>query len=721
MRGWFAVLAALALVAVAQLASARVRVLRPNAHAVFAEEPPVLDGRLDDPIWKQAERIEKFYQRQPVEYGTPSQRTIAWVAYDYDNVYFAFRCYDDTGKVIAQRMVRDEWLVQDDRVSVTLDPLMDERNGYFFQVNAIGARFDGIVEASTVSFDWDGIWDAKAQIDEEGYVVEMAIPYKTMNVNPEQTVWGMQLFRGVHGPGEWVMWASPFYDSGFFNMAQTGYLHGLDGIQQGKGLDIVVNGAGRVVDDGETGRRYRKGDPGLDVFYRVTPSLSASLTANTDFGDTEVDQRAVNLSRFSLFFPEKRKFFLKDFKIFDFAHLSENGRPFFSRRIGLTESGETVGVRAGGKVSGRIGPVNVGLLDVVIDDHDGIDGSNLGVARLSLDFLGESRVGVIATSGDPDSEEDSALYGVDLQLKSSDWIENRQFAAFFWVQQSRNAGVRSDEAAFGTRIEYPNDRTFWRVDVEELQTNFDPKLGFANRTDMRRYELFWRRRQRLEPTSRWGKLLVYVDHEIIGSWITDTENELESARLELHPFWLETHRGGRLEFSYRREREILTEPFPILEGVTIPVGRYSWHRGKGKVLFSGTRPLSGSFTADWGGFFGGTRLDLIGTIEWRPSKHYLIAVEYEQNQVDIDADEFTTRIARFRFNLTFSTELSWNTFIQYDNVTDQIGINSRLRWIVEPGREIVLVLNQGLLVDRDHDLHRGLSEPRAKVSWTYRF
>ncbi len=699
------------------------RELRPHVTAVRTPEPPRIDGQLDDPAWRDAAVIDAFHQIIPVEDAPPSQRTEARILYDSDFLYLGIRCWDsEPEKIVARRMARDdEGLQYDDRVNITIDPLHDERNGYMFQVGASGARRDALIENSSLpKFDWDGIWYGRAHIDDQGFTVEIALPFKSLNVDPKQTTWGLQIFRGIARNTEWTQWASPYQNISFFNMAALGYLDGLEGIEQGQGLDVVVNAAVRRHDDGTTGRTFSKGDPGVDVFYRLTPSLSASLTTNTDFGDTEVDERRVNISRFDLFFPEKRRFFLKDFGIFDFADLSENGRPFFSRRIGLLETGDEVDIRAGGKLTGRVGRFNIGLLGVRTAELHELDKKNLAVGRVSMNILERSNVGMIFTRGDPNSNDDASLFGVDLNLKSSQLIAERELAANAWFQQSSSRGVEGDEYAFGGKVEYPNDTWNLRASYTELQPNFRPALGFANRVDIRRYEGV--ARHRIRPVGG----LRTIDNEIAVEWITDTANEPRSGRIWLRPFWIENHSGDRLEVAAFRRREVLVAPFEIVPGVVIPEGEYHWLAFTGRLATSESRRVAVDLTYNYGNFYDGEGTRVGADVAWRPSRHWLLGVDFVQDRIDLDLpgssdDDFTIRIARLRVFWQYNPDISWNLIGQWDNQSDEVGLQSRFRWIVEPGREVIAVLNQGVVLDEDNEPHRGLSEPRLKVSWMFRF
>lgn len=699
---------------------------RPRIRAVETAVPPVIDGRLDDPAWRDAALIDGLRQEIPVAFGVPSQRTEVRILYNADFVYFGVRAYDtEPDKIIAKQMLRDADMALDDRVSFNIDTLHDQRNGYFFQINPLGNKRDGLIDNGVIKFNWDGIWYAAGSIDASGYVVEVAIPFKTISIQPEKTTWGLQVFRGIKRNNENNRWASPTPNMDFFNMAGAGTLDGLEGMQQGLGLDVVPGIATRYVDDPIEDRKYTRLDPTFDAFYKLTPSLTGSLTVNTDFGDTEVDDVQVNLTRFPLFFPEKRQFFLQDEGIFDFGGLQRNPLPFFSRRVGLSNQGEPIDIIAGAKVTGRAGRFNIGLMDVVTDGYSRaatlpggpprrVKTQNLAVARISANVLEESNVGAIFTHGDPNSNDRNLLYGLDFNYRNSDILPGRTLIARAWGQGTDTEDVSGDDWAWGARLQYPNDRVNWQIIAEEVRENFFPALGFTNRIGIRNY--FGSFRYRIRPQRH----LRTLDAEISGSLVTDTDNSVESGSFELRPIALTNAIGDRLEFEYQRIHEQLRADFEIADGVLVPEDSYNWNRYEVIASSSDGRPFSATMTVRWGGFFGGTRLDLLPSLLWRPSKHLLLSLAYERNDVDLPGGDFVVDIGSVRADLQFTPEISWTTLVQYDNISDQIGINSRFRWIIEPGSELFVVLNQGLVVDDGH-IERGATEPRIKLGWTLRF
>jgi hypothetical protein len=688
----------------------------PRTRIVRTEEPIAIDGHLEEPSWEDAAVLREFAQVEPHPGEPGSESTEILLLYDRDYLYIGIRCFDrEPEKILARQMVRDVSLTTDDRVSLVVDTHHDLQNGFLFSVNPLGARWDGSIEpGGAFREEWDGIWYAKARIGPEGWTAEMAIPFKTVSFNPAGTIWGFNVMRAIRRRNEIVRWASPNPNINFVNLAGAGIIEGMVEMEQGIGLDVKPQFGVTYHTDREKRDTDRLGQPSLDAFYRITPSMTASLTANTDFSDAPVDDRQVNLGRFPLFFPETRDFFLQDAGIFEFAGIEENGRPFFSRTIGRRQSGEPVDIRFGGKLTGRAGKFSVGVLDVQQASYEDIDSQNLGVARITYDIFDESYVGLIGTNGDPLSDDDNGVVGIDLRLRNSRLPGERVIALDAWALRSFSRGVNDGEASFGARLDYPNDRINFKLEHISLEKNYRPALGFVNRVGIRRYDGTFRYRIRPE-----GPILA-VDAGFQGFVITDLGGDIETAEISVDFLRVESEIGDAVTFTYRRTRDDVEQDFEISDGVVIPPKTYAWDRIGLNVLTTPSRPVSIDFTLSWGEFFSGTRFETLFTVEWRPSRYFFAGLDYEQNDVRLDEGNFTTRLARLRLNLAFTPDISWESIAQYDNVSDSFGIQSRFRWIVDPGDEILLVLEQGFRADAN-TLRPLRTDLTFRISYTLRF
>ena len=702
---------------------------RPSIDIGWTETPPEIDGRLDPGEWAAGAHVDGLTQAIPDEGVAATERTEVWVMTDEDHLYVAARLWDSKPEeIVSYAMRRDGDTRRDDRFGFSIDPFLDRQNGYFFQVNVNGARRDFLLEGGSIEGSWDGRWYAKTSRDSKGWIVEFAIPYATISFDPKGDVWGFNLARGIRRRDEIDRWADPVRERFATMMGQAGNLVGMTGIRQGLGLRAIPSATFRRVDDSEDPpadvdderRHYSRVDPSFDAFYKVTPSVTTALTVNTDFGETEVDERQVNLSRFALFFPEKRDFFLEDGLIFDFGDLPRNGRPFFSRRIGLSEGGEVEDILAGGKVTGRIGNLKIGVLNVVLDEHDQVDQQNLLVARPAWNF-GESTLGAILTNGDPEANGSNTVVGSDFIYRNTNFGDGKTFRASAWVQGSFNdpddgpsadpEAVDGSGYAFGGAVRYPNDRHNFEIIGREFDDQFDPALGFANRVGIREFIGNYRRRWRPE-----NSIFQTVDTSIGGFLVTEQGRQVESGSFTWRAFDLRSPIEDAIRMSYSHRYEFVDSAF---ENFNVPIGRYHFDEARLQLNTSLNRPVAGEFVVAYGTFYDGTRVRTRGDLTVRFSKYIQTGVVYTYDNLRLPNGHENIHVLRARLSLFFTPEISWTTLVQFDNVSDTLGVNSRFRWIIEDGREFFIVLNQGF--DTRDDVVATRTEPLVKLQWTFRF
>jgi hypothetical protein len=700
--------------------------------AARASGPVVLDGRLDEPAWATAAVIESddLHQILPVEYSMPTQRTRFLVLYDDDALYLAGDMKDDHPELMTAKVLRqggnNSWL--DDQFNIWLDPFNDKRSGYRFQVNPHGVRQEGLARGGDqVQWQWNGIWQAEALQGDDGWVVETRIPFKTISFNPETDTWGLNLNRRVARNNETMGWVSRNRTQ---SPAISGELTGISGIRQGLGLDIVpsLTAISRRdysprVDDSEI-------EPSLDVFYKLTPSLNASLTLNTDFSATEVDDRQVNLTRFGLFFPEQRDFFLQDADIFEFGRigqrsmdspfaraLEENGLPFFSRRIGLSVTGEPVPIEGGAKLSGRAGRWTIGTLAIRQDEFQRTEASDLFVARVAANVLAESSVGFIATNGDPLTNLDNSLAGLDFRYQNTRLPSGKTLESEAWYQRSSTEDRSGDDGAWGFRVASPNTAGFkGGFGVKEIQADFYPALGFVNRRDIRDYtgELGYTYR----PQGRsWRSLYTGANIQRIDNLDGGLQSEVAQLRAEI-----ENQTTDKLTLRYQNEKEGVRLPFEIFEGIVIPPGDYSFDQLRVGVSTGPHRRFVTSASYAAGDFYDGDISTVSTSVEWIPMPRFRASLSYDYNDVHLPQGDFVLRLARTGIDFIMSSKLSWVNLIQYDNATQTTGINSRLHWIPEAGRELFIVLNHNLEdFDGDGTNHSDTADFTIKYRHTFRY
>ncbi len=721
-------------------------------------KPPKIDGRINDAAWEHATALGPLTQQSPHEGAEPTYPTDVRVLFDDKFFYVSVRAWDpEPVKLITKVMRRDTSQRPDDRILITIDTFHDKRNGYMFSTNPNSARYEGIIENNQPpKIEWDGIWYAKAKVDAEGWTCEFAFPFQTLAFDPKKTSWGFNVMRSIRRMNEESRWASWRQNKFPPDMSEAGTLTGIEGDVGGLGLDIVAGGAiggfrdrERSVDpltgSADVDHEYFSTlDPTLDVFYKLTPSVTGALTFNTDFSDAEVDSRQVNLDRFALFFPETRDFFLQDAGIFDFGGLGEqinflevsnpNGMPFFTRKLGIYSGGEIVDIRAGAKVTGRVGRLGFGVLDVQMEDPDHIGHKNLSVARAKVNLGAESTLGLIATHGDPNSSGSGTTVGGDFRLRSHSLVgggNNIELMGF--ALHTHTPGVSGDDDAYGLRFRYPNDIWFFDAAWAHIGAEYDPKLGFINRPGVEQFSFNGRKRWR--PAS--GRVRFY-DTYLDAQLVQNTDGKLET--LLISPTFIEIHNAldDFVYFAAEARSEILFAEFTIAPGIVIPSHangrRYDWGRGLVGIGMAQSRPLALYFDYSYGGFFGGTLHSIKGNLEWRASKHFFGQIEYVENKADLPgafADlmtcagaacqgDFTQRLVRLRAQYIFNPDLSWDTFVQYDNLTDSVGWNSRVRWIIQPGQDFTVTWNQGVDV-AGHDFRFQSTGLTGKLAWTLRF
>lgn len=679
------------------------------------ESAPVIDGNLDDEVWKNAAIVDDFHQTSPSDGGKPTEATVVRVTYDDEFLYIAAHLKDSnpTG-ILAKQMIQGKMFYSDDRFWVTLDSFNNKRNDYFFQVNANGVRRDALRENNARFIDeWATIWQAESAVTDDGWVTEIAIPFKSISFSPDSGTWGINFGRGIVRKQEYNMWSSHERQDW---PAYGGEVNGFDNIQQGVGLDVVPSvslSQSRDLVLGEAGSGF---EPSLDVRYRITPSLSATFTLNTDFSTAEVDEQQIALDRFSLFFPEKRDFFLQDAGIFEFGNIDTNGRPFFSRRIGLAGDGQPVGVDGGIKLTGRVGDFNVGALAIRQEAYEEVAATDLFVARGSYNVFDESAVGFIMTHGDPTTDETNSVAGIDFLYRDSDGPFGEILTGKFWAQQSQSSNLDGDDQAYGAHLEIPSDKLSAYVGGQHIEENFHPALGFVNRAGIRRFDTGTRYRIRPE-TGRWRAINFRLDF----SHIVDMDGELLSQKTKLRPLSFYSHQDDFVFIELERNKEHVRDGFDLFGRLNVPSGDYEFDRVRAEIATGRQRPVRVILSVQDGGFFGGDRLEKFVELLWNQSAHFSMGVSFTENVVDLPSGNFTSHLASLRTDIAFNSKWSWSSFFQYDNTNDVYGLNSRLRYIPEAGQEMILVVNHGGIVDPANHLSSTQSDINLKLSYTFRY
>ena len=658
-----------------------------------------LDGHLNESCWTQTDSISNLTMIEPFEAATPTYRTVVKILANSNDLIFGIRCEDsEPDKIVAYSKKRDARLRSEDHIKLVLDTFLDGRSGYVFAVNPNGARYDALIseQHGGENQDWDTIWEAKTSINEHGWSAEIKIPIKSLSFGKDLTRWGLNIERRIQRLQETDRWAGAKRDYRVTQTSQAGQLVGLPKFNLGIGLNLIpslVVGAG--VPEPNASTEFTR-DLSLDIYQKLSSNLQASLTINTDFAETEVDARRTNITRFPLFFPEKRTFFLEGADIFEFGlGLSGDVIPYFSRRIGLLE-GQQIPIKVGGKLQGRIGNTNLGALAVHTDKLDGLtSGATLGVIRVKQNVLTESSIGMIATIGDPTTgNTDNWLAGVDLTYKTSHFFGNKNFWVGIWGLQNNNPDLSGDQRAAGFKIDYPNNLFDISFTYKYIGDAFEPSLGFVPRKGIKS----WRFGFEYSPHPSW-KWVRQMFHEFYPMLVTNLNNEWESYRVFMAPINWRLESGDRFEFNVVPQGENLPEPFEISDGVTIPTGKYHWMRYRLEGGLAAKRKISGQLTWWFGEFYSG-KLDQIElTAAVNPSAMFSLDFVGEINYGQLEQGNFTQRVLACRVYVNFSPDMQLSSFIQYDNESQTFGMNTRFRWTFNPLGDLFIVYNHNLIKD----------------------
>ena len=698
--------------------------------AVFTDKAPRIDGRLDEKLWDNAAKVTELIQRLPREGQPATDDTEFLILYDKDFIYIGMRCADDPEKITANELARDVSLGNDDRVQIIFDTFLDKRNGYWFQIGPKGSIGDALVSENGAGFNkqWDGLWQGRAKIHETGWDAEIAIPFKTLNFKPGQTTWGMKLIRNVKRKSEVTYWPVANLNSYRFQISDAGLLTGLEGITKGIGLDVrpyVITGIDNPETDNSTFIHNKNPlfNIGGDIFYRVTPGIKAALTINTDFAQTEVDSRQINLTRFSLLFPEKRGFFLDGAQYFNFGINGDRDNnygklniPFFSRRIGLDQDGNPIPIVWGAKVTGQAGPWNIGFQNIT-DRPD--ENRNLTVARVTRNIGNQSYVGFIGTNGNALSDASNQLVGLDARIATAKFKGNKVLAFTGFGMKSFTEGLEGKDISWGAEVNYPNDFLKFRAGHQEIGENYRAGIGFVPRLGIK--DTYVEAAVGPRP-EKYG--ILQLNFRAAADFITDFDNNLLTRDIPLTPFEVEMISGDEFEISTISKYEYLDKDFEIfpLDSITIFAGTYDFWRHTIEFQSAQRRRIWFQPAYTWGSFFDGHRQDLEFAFGYKINTPIFVGLEYVLNKVYLTDGDFETQIYRFSANIFFSPDISLTNFIQYDNVSQEVGWQSRFRWILKPGNEILFVWNSNSMKDPIKDRFRVQeSFTRLKLNYNFRF
>jgi hypothetical protein len=677
-----------------------------EVRAVRTEEPITVDGKLDDSAWETADVIDRLTQREPREGKPITESTEIRILYDNEYFYIGVVCYDSQPeKIVASEMRRDAPLKDDDYFEIYLDTYHDHRNAAYFITNPLGARRDALIrdEGSRINWDWDGLWYSKVQRDERGWTVEIAIPFYTLRFKAaEIQTWGVNFGRQIVRKREESYWAPILRDFGFFGKYKISYfgnLTGLEDLKQGKRLHLMPNVIGGGVQEEGDDSLGRSADVGLDLKYRLTSNITADVTINTDFAQVEADLEQFNLTRFSLFFPEKRGFFLEGADIFYVGEVFNPFEPpgmrfFYSRTIGLSEDGEEIPVMGGIRITGKTGNYSLGVLDMLtdrvsytVDDEDvHIERMNHAVFRVKKDFLEKSTIGAMVLSRD---SLDSSHYNRGAVFDIN-FAFGQSFRAEGFVGKTFSPELEGNDWAGYVDMNYNSDFLSGRLIYTDIGENFNSEMGYVPRTDMRKF----RANFGIGPRP---KVLNLRQSYLFGDliYIENHSGQLESRSQSVGMFNI-FQNGSNLYIGYVKDYEYLEDSFEIKEDVFIPEGIHRFNYLSGLFFSDRSKRISVRAITYLGEFYNGYlyRINASGFIKF--SKHLNIEFIYDYNNFDlpVDGGKFSTNIAATRIIYSFTPDLYAKAYLQYNDDDDVFKSNFLIRWIYKPGANIYFIYNE---------------------------
>ena len=699
-----------------------------EAHRAFGSIE--IDGNLNEPDWQEATPVGQFRQVEP-DAGEPmTLPTEVRILYDAENIYFGFTCFDsDISKLIANDMRRDaRELHENDNVFLILDTYNAKRSGFAFRLNALGAVQDTAINNSGDSFnrDWDAVVDCQSQIHSDRWTSEISIPFGQLRFKEsEQMTWGLNLSRGIRRTNEEGTWApvpSSYGGRAKYRTAYMGNLVGLEGIKPKKQIELlpyILPGVSRVEEDDETDGEF---EMGLDLKYGVTTNLIADLTLNTDFAQVEADEEQVNLTRFSLFFPEKRPFFLEGAGLFDFGVPRPSFRRpppfllFYSRRIGI-EEGHAIPIIGGGKITGKMGPYGLGLLNVFTNDFHtdesitdpdeivDVPRTNYSVLRMTRDLFSGSRVGLIAINKQ-DSENYNRAGGLDFSYRPADRLEIRGL----WARTADSEEDVGNGDAWYIGSNWRDDLFDLSAGYTDIGDNFNPEVGYVRHQGSRRVhsEMQYTPRPR-----KFGIREIQAGPEV--DYILTQENELETLDITLESR-IELNNGERITFQVRRTEEHLEEDFDVYDDIIIPVDEYEFNWVRVMVETDESKMFAGRFGVEVGDFYDGTSRGFEVDAGFKPNGRFVLETQYQFARVELPVGSFDAHVLASRAVYSFSTRFFAKLFAQWNSADDVVSTNFLLNYIYRPGSDFYLVFNQ--VFDEDNGTI-GLSESTLVGKMTY--
>jgi hypothetical protein len=683
---------------------------RATVRAIKLTQPLRVDGRLDEEVYAQQAPFGGFIQVAPVYGEESTERTDVWISYDQDNIYVSARVWDSAPpeRWISNELRRDtNQLRNNDHIGVMFDTFYDRRSGFMFYTNPLGALADySVIDEGGSNTDWNPVWESRTGTFDGGWTVEMAIPFKTLRYRSgTNQMWGLQMRRSIRHKNEWA-YLNPVPQNlagpqALNRVSSGGTLVGLDLPPASRNIELKPYAISRLTTD-RTVMPAIEGDfdPDLggDFKYGVTANLTADFTVNTDFAQVEIDEQQVNLTRFSLFFPEKRDFFLEGRGVFDFARGGASGGGmgggsgdvtapylFYSRRIGLNRN-RVIPITAGGRLTGKVGAFGIGAMNIQTSDEElsGTPDTNFSVLRVKRDLLRRSTVGMMFTNRSVTVNQagSNQAFGVDGAFS---FYQNVHFGAYY--ARTETPGLEGDNDSYQGKFEYGADRYGARAEFLKVGDNFNPEIGFVRRDDFKRSYA----QLRFSPRPRNLRGVRKLTYEASLDYIENGAGVLETRQQNVR-FDAEFESSDRFNVEANRNYEFLSLPFQVSPGVVIPAGGYSFDDVQFGYNFGSQRRASGNVSLTVGQFYDGD-ITTVNFSQGRVSltKRFSIEPSFSLSRVYLPYGDFVTRVLRSRVDYGFSPRMFASALLQYNYTDRTFSSNLRYRWEYRPGSEFFVV------------------------------
>ncbi len=662
---------------------------RPEVVATRTELTIKVDGLLDEPVWSTIKPITEFVQRLPLDGGEPTEKSEMRILYDNNNLYFGFTFFDsDPEKVRATILNRGGWIHRDDKLEIALDTYHDRRNAYLFEMNPLGTQDDALItDENRPGLDewaWDGVYISEGKVTDFGWVLEVAIPWTTLRFpNKDELTMGLAIKRYINRKNESVIWPhiGLEYSSDIYQVSQYANLKGLKDIKRGKDIKIkpfAIGGTQNQITDEKT-VNDNIGNGGFDIYYGLKSNLTLNLTYNTDFAQVEADNAQINLTRFNLFYPEKREFFLTRSKLFAFGN-SRQTEVFFSRKIGLNQD-----VVGGARLFGQIGKTSVGALNIHTRADGDLPATHYSAIRLRKDVRDRTTVGAIITDVSSKGIRNS-VYGIDGEMR---FWGNSSVSA--WYSQVNDTSLVGPSAASMIKMDLRNDRYFLTAGQHRVDEDFRPGLGFVQRQDMIGTGIIAGFTPRVgdgDELIRQWRFTIYARDVRNHAGIHETgvlNGGIEAI--------LETR--DKIGLKVIQNKEKLTAGFTLGNGVEIQKGNYRDRKISFSARTNQSRGVWGNFALSKGDYFGGNKTSMSGSIGKQFSNHLTLYGSANQNIVSMPSqEEFTANIYGITAEVALNRKWFGKALIQYDNFSEQLQLYCRINWIHTPGSDLFIVLNQ---------------------------